>query len=66
MPRAAIFQPPVGPAYALRVGPAYALTSKRYGLEAAKAMLAHTVTKFTQIYAERDVELASRIMREIG
>jgi integrase len=37
-----------------------------YGLEAAKAVLGHTDTKITEIYAERDLELASRIMREIG
>ena len=29
LPKAAIFEPQVGPAYALRVGPAYALTSSR-------------------------------------
>ena len=39
---------------------------QRYGLEAAKAVLGHTDTKITEIYAERDLELASRIMREIG
>jgi integrase len=37
-----------------------------YGLEAAKAVLGHTDTKITEIYAERDVELASKIMKEIG
>jgi integrase len=37
-----------------------------YGLEGAKAVLGHTDTKITEIYAERDLELASRIMREIG
>jgi integrase len=37
-----------------------------YGLEAAKAVLGHTDTKITEIYAERDLELAMRIMREIG
>jgi integrase len=39
---------------------------QRYGLEAAKAVLGHTDTKITEIYAERDLETASRIMREIG
>jgi integrase len=39
---------------------------KKYGLEAAKAVLGHTDTKITEIYAERDLELAMRIMREIG
>lgn len=37
-----------------------------YGLEAAKAVLGHSDTKITEIYAERDIELAMRIMREIG
>ena len=39
---------------------------KAYGLEAAKAVLGHADTKITEIYAERDLELAMRIMREIG
>jgi len=39
---------------------------KAYGLEAAKAVLGHSDTKITEIYAERDLELAMRIMREIG
>lgn len=40
---------------------------KKYGsLEAAKAVLGHADTKVTEIYAERDLELASKIMREIG
>jgi integrase len=39
---------------------------RRYGLEGAKAVLGHTDTKITEIYAERNVELATRIMREIG
>ena len=29
-------------------------------------MLGHTDTKITEIYAARDLELAMRIMREIG
>jgi integrase len=37
-----------------------------FGLEAAKAVLGHTDTKVTEIYAERDLELAARVMREIG
>jgi integrase len=37
-----------------------------FGLEVAKAVLGHTDTKITEIYAERDLELAMRIMREIG
>ena len=40
---------------------------KKYNsLEAAKAVLGHADTKITEIYAERDLELAARIMREIG
>ena len=37
-----------------------------YGLEAAKAVLGHVDTKITELYAERDLGLAMRIMREIG
>jgi integrase len=37
-----------------------------FGLEAAKAVLGHTDTKITEIYAERDLDLARRVMREIG
>jgi integrase len=37
-----------------------------YRLEAAKAVLGHADTIITEIYAERDIELAMRIMREIG
>ncbi|CAN5677012.1 hypothetical protein BH23PLA1_BH23PLA1_36200 [soil metagenome] len=37
-----------------------------YGLEAAKAVLGHTDTKITEIYAERDLGLAMRVMGEIG
>jgi hypothetical protein len=37
-----------------------------YGLEAAKAVLGHADTRITEIYAERDLELARSIMREIG
>jgi integrase len=39
---------------------------KEFGLEAAKAVLGHTDTKITEIYAERDLELARKVMREIG
>ena len=39
---------------------------RAYGLEAARAVLGHADTKITEIYAERDLELARRIMREIG
>jgi hypothetical protein len=37
-----------------------------YGLEAAKAVLGHADTKITEIYAERDLGLAARVMREVG
>ncbi len=37
-----------------------------FGLEAAKAVLGHTDTKITEIYAERDLELARKVMSEIG
>jgi integrase len=40
---------------------------RKYGsIEAAKAVLGHADTKVTEIYAERDLELAAKIMREIG
>jgi integrase len=40
---------------------------KRYGsLEAAKAVLGHADTKITELYAERDLDLATKVMREIG
>jgi integrase len=39
---------------------------RAFGLEAAKAVLGHADTKITEIYAERDLELARRVMREIG
>jgi hypothetical protein len=37
-----------------------------YGLEAPRAVLGHADTKITEIYAERDLGLAMRVMREIG
>ena len=38
-----------------------------YGsLEAAKAVLGHTDTRVTEIYADRDIGLAARVMQEIG
>ena len=45
--------------------PRETMIRQMYGLEAAKAVLGHAVTKITEIYAERDLELATRIMREI-
>jgi site-specific recombinase XerD len=38
----------------------------RYGVEAAKVVLGHTMVETTQIYAERDLGKAQDIMREIG
>jgi site-specific recombinase XerD len=38
----------------------------RFGIEAAKVILGHTKVETTQIYAERDLEKAQEIMREIG
>jgi integrase len=39
---------------------------KRFGLEAAQVVLGHADCKVTEVYAERDFELAARVMREIG
>src|SRR5262249_39791865 len=38
----------------------------RYGVEAAKVVLGHTKVETTQIYAERDLGAAQRIVAEIG
>ncbi|MBY0397530.1 MAG: tyrosine-type recombinase/integrase, partial [Thermoleophilia bacterium] len=35
-------------------------------IEAAKAVLGHTDTRVTEIYAERDLKLAADVMRKIG
>lgn len=35
-------------------------------IEAAKAVLGHTDTRITEIYAERDLGLAAKVMKEIG
>lgn len=35
-------------------------------IEAAKAVLGHTDTRITEIYAERDLKLAADVMRKIG
>src|SRR5206468_11527973 len=42
------------------------LIRQAYGLEAAKAVLGHASRWIIEIYAGRDLELAMRIMREIG
>ena len=39
---------------------------KTFGLEAAQVTLGHAKADVTQIYAERDAELARDVMREIG
>lgn len=37
-----------------------------YGREAARTILGHVTPGVTEIYAERDLELAAKVMREIG
>ena len=39
---------------------------KRYGLEAAQAVLGHSNANVTQIYAERDMDRARQAMGEVG
>jgi site-specific recombinase XerC len=39
---------------------------RRYGLEAVQVVLGHATANVTQIYAERDLALAARIMQEVG
>lgn len=39
---------------------------KRYGLEAAQVVLGHASADVTQVYAERDLQKAVEIMREVG
>src|SRR5262249_29793276 len=39
---------------------------KRYGLEAAQAVLGHAEVGVTQVYAEADLQAARQIMAEIG
>jgi integrase len=39
---------------------------KRYGLEAAQVICGHQTADVTQVYAERDRQLAERVVREIG
>ncbi len=38
----------------------------KYGLEASKVTLGHSHTDTTEGYAERDLELAARVVREVG
>lgn len=39
---------------------------KRFGLEAAQVICGHETADVTQIYAERDRQLATRVAREVG
>jgi integrase len=39
---------------------------RRYGLEAAQVTLGHAEADVTQMYAERDMDLAAKVAREIG
>ena len=39
---------------------------RHFGLEAAQVALGHAQADVTQVYAERDIELAKKVMRKIG
>lgn len=39
---------------------------RRYGLEAAQVICGHQTADVTQVYAERDKQLAERVAREVG
>jgi integrase len=39
---------------------------KRFGIEAAQAVLGHSELGVTQVYAERDLGRAREVMREVG
>jgi len=39
---------------------------KRFGLEAAQVVLGHASADITQVYAERNQELAAKVIRQIG
>ena len=39
---------------------------KQFGLEAAQVTLGHASADVSQIYAERDLQLAARVMKEVG
>jgi integrase len=39
---------------------------RKYGLEAAQVVLGHAKADVTQVYAERDLQLAASVMREVG
>jgi integrase len=42
------------------------LLRKEYGIEAAKIILGHATLSATQVYAERDLQRAQEIVREVG
>ncbi len=39
---------------------------KRFGLEAAQVVLGHSKADITQVYAERDIDLARRVIAQVG
>ncbi|MDC0935463.1 tyrosine-type recombinase/integrase [Pirellulales bacterium] len=39
---------------------------KRFGLEAAQVILGHSNANVTQVYAERDLDKAVAVAREVG
>ena len=39
---------------------------KKFGLEAAQVVLGHASADITQVYAERNEELAAKVIRQIG
>jgi site-specific recombinase XerC len=39
---------------------------KEHGLEAAQVLLGHARADVTQVYAERDEELAARVAEQVG
>jgi site-specific recombinase XerC len=39
---------------------------RRFGLEAAQVVLGHSGANVTEVYAERDFELAMSVAKEIG
>src|SRR5262249_55935632 len=43
-----------------------ALIREKFGMEAAKVVLGHSDPRVTQIYAEKNFELAAKIMQQIG
>ena len=39
---------------------------RRFGLETAQVALGHSGAQITEVYAERDLSLASKVAQEIG